>query len=121
VPAVPQAPKILQVSLLAATQVVSHRNPDLIMIAAQDVVADAIAGGHKCDIAVINTDDRTALQPIGTRTAINGVRIGGKAHNPAKLGQIGLEQPRQNDTARILPLLKRRWSLREGRPAVTSY
>ena len=81
------------------------------MVPAKDVVADSVTRAEKCDIAIVNTDDGTALNLVRPRPAVLGFHFRGNSQDPAKLRYVRLEQSGQNYAARVLPFLEWRWGL----------
>jgi hypothetical protein len=90
-PDIAESPKIVQVLLLAATQVVSHCDADLIMILTQDVVANAIASRYECYVLIADVDHGTAPHSICTCPTVERSHSSAQPYDLAELGGVRLE------------------------------
>ena len=91
--------QIAEVVFLFASEIVGHSDAELIMIAAKEIVTDALSRADERDISIMNVDDRAALHPIGARPVIDGLNLRCKPENRPKSRQVRLEQSGQNDAA----------------------
>ena len=113
------AVQIGQIGLHFTAEVVGHTRAELIVITAQKVVSHALAGGDIGNISIVNVDHRAAFNLGGARAVVFRLHLRRQPEHGAESGQVRFEQPRQDDAARVLPLLQRRGSLR-GRKLCTA-
>ncbi len=94
-------------------QVITEANTNLVVIAAQEVVSQALAGREIPDVPVVHIHHRAATDLIGARPVKDRLDFGCCASDDPPLRKIRLKKSRENDAARVLPFLQRRLSLRK--------
>ena len=74
-----------------APQVVSHRDPNLKVISAQEVIADAVTRADKRNVTVIDIQVWATLYPVRARTVISRLHLRCESQYCPKSWQIGLK------------------------------